>query len=143
MTTRSARRERLVRMRTIEHRVAALRLASADTELANLTQIAARLEKLRNSLGVNVGLRNGVELHAIAEMSLRLEQAHVGIEAPLDDAQARRSQFLAHRISAQRREDGASKLLAKAKNEEVVNYERRTDANRQYVKRNTFFGDVE
>lgn len=142
MTTRSQRRERLLRLRTIEHRVAALKLADADSVVANLTSIAARLEQLRHSLTVDAGVRAGADLNAMAEMSLRLERAHVGIDAPLDEAQARRSEFLSHRISAQRREDGAAKLLAKAKSDEVVNYERRTDANRQHVKRTAYFKDV-
>ena len=83
-----------------------------------------------------------MELNAMAEMTLRLESARIGMEAPLDDAQARRSEFLAHRIAAQRREDGAAKLLAKAESDEVVLYDRRTDANRQHMKRNSFFGEV-
>lgn len=142
MTPRSARRERLLRLRTIEHRVATLKLANADATIANLERIVARLEKLRNGVGVDAGDRTGMELNAMAEMTLRLESARIGMEAPLDDAWARRSEFLAHRIAAQRREDGAAKLLAKAESEEVVSYERRTDANRQHVKRNSFFGKV-
>lgn len=142
MTPQSQRRERLLRLRTIEHRVATLKLADADNIVANLTNIGARLEQLRRSLTLDAGIRAGAELKAMGEMALRLERAHVGIDAPLDEAQARRSEFLAHRISAQRREDGAAKLLAKAKSDEVVNYERRTDANRQHVKRTTYFGDV-
>lgn len=142
MSPRSERRARLLRLRTIEHRVAALKLADADSEVANLTRIAERLSNLRNSLAVNAGLCAGADLNALAEMSQRLERAHAGIEAPLDDAHLRRSEFLAHRVSAQRREDGAAKLLAKAKGEEVVNYERRTDANRVHIRRAVYFGDV-
>lgn len=142
MTPRSARRERLLRLRTIEHRIATLKLANADATVANLLRIAARLEKLRNGLGVDSGERTGMELNSIAEMTLRLESARLGMKAPLDDAHARRSEFLAHRIAAQRREDGAAKLLAKAESDEVVSYDRRTDANRQHVKRNSFFWKV-
>lgn len=142
MTPRSARRERLLRLRTIEHRVATLKLANADASVANLQRIAARLLTLRNGVGIDAGERTGMELNAMAEMTLRLESARIGLEAPFDDANARRSEFLAQRIAAQRREDGAAKLLAKAESDEVVSYERRTDANRQYLKRNSFFREV-
>ena len=142
MTPRSARRERLLRLRTIEHRVATLKLASADATVANLARITARLEKLRAGLGIDVGERAGMELNSIAEMTLRLESARIGMVAPLDDAQTRRSEFLAHRIAAQRREDGAAKLLAKAESDEVVSNDRRADANRQHLKRTSFFGKV-
>ena len=142
MTPRSARRERLLRLRTIEHRVATLKLASADATVANLARITTRLEKLRAGLGIDVGERAGMELNSIAEMTLRLESARIGMVAPLDDAQTRRSEFLAHRIAAQRREDGAAKLLAKAESDEVVSNDRRADANRQHVKRTSFFGKV-
>lgn len=142
MTPRSARRERLLRLRTIEHRVATLKLAQADSAVVALARTADRLDKLRKGLGVGSGERTGMELNSIAEMTLRLEQARLGMEAPLVDAHARRSEFLAQRIAAQRREDGAAKLLAKAESDEVVSYERRTDANRQHVKRHSFFGKV-
>lgn len=142
MTKLSARRERLLRLRTIEHRVAMLDLAGADKEVTNLARIASRLDALRKGLGVATGERSGIELMSIAEMAQRLDNAQKSMTAPMEQAQAKRAQYQANRIAAQRREDGAAKLHIKAAHEEVVSQERRTDANRQYRKRETVLGNV-
>lgn len=142
MTRLSIRRERLLRLRTIEHRVAMLDLAGADAQVTNLARIASRLDALRKGLGVATGERAGIELMSIAEMAQRLDNAQKSMTAPMEEAKARRAEFQANRIAAQRREDGAAKLHIKAASEEVVSQERRTDANRQFRKRGAILGNV-
>jgi hypothetical protein len=137
MTSTTARRARLVRLRTIEHSIAKAKLARADATLANLERIAERIASLKSGLGAGEGSTNGMALKAIAEMSIRLDAAHNGMIAPIEEAEARRAEFNALRITAQQKEDSAEKLHVKAATFEAAARDLRADANRPHRKRNT------
>ena len=47
MTARTARRKRIIRVRTVEHQMAEANLARANGELASLVELSRRLEALR------------------------------------------------------------------------------------------------
>jgi hypothetical protein len=138
MTSTTARRARLLRMRTIEHRIAKAKLARADATLANLSRIAARIAGLRDGLGAGVGGTSGMSLKAMAEMSARLDEAQIGMSAPIDEAEARRAEYSALRIAAQQKEDSAEKLHDKAAMSEAAARILRADANRPHRKRTSF-----
>lgn len=138
MTSTTARRARLLRLRTIEHRVAKAKLARADATLTNLSRIAARIAGLREGLGTAVGGTSGMGLKAIAEMSARLDAAQIGMSAPIDEAEARRAEYSALRIAAQQKEDSAEKLHDKAATSEAAARILRADANRPHRKRTSF-----
>ena len=138
MTGTTARRARLLRLRTIEHRIAKAKLARADATLVNLERIAGRIAALKNGLGAGVGGTSGMALKAMTEMSIRLDAAQIGMTAPIDEAEARRAEFNALRIAAQHKEDGAGKLHDKAATSEASMRDLRADANRPFRNRNAF-----
>jgi hypothetical protein len=135
MTSTTARRARLLRLRTIEHRIAKAKLARADAALTNLSRIAGRIAALKGGLGAGVGGTRGMDLKAMAEMSARLDAAQIGMTAPIDEAEARRAEFSALRITAQQKEDSAEKLHNKATISEATARDLRADANRPHRKR--------
>jgi hypothetical protein len=138
MTSTTARRARLLRLRTIEHRIAKAKLARADAALANLSRIARRIAALKDGLGTGLGETRGMDLRAMAEMSARLDSAQIGMTAPIDEAEARRAEFNALRIAAQHKEDSAEKLHSKAATSEAAARTLRADANRPHRKRTSF-----
>jgi hypothetical protein len=135
MTGTTARRARLLRLRAIEHRIAKAKLARADATLVNLERIAGRIAALRDGLGAGVGGTSGMNLKAMTEMSIRLDAARSGMTAPMNEAEARRAEFHALRITAQQKEDSAAKLHDKAATSEAASRDLRADANRPYRKR--------
>ncbi len=134
MTGTTARRARLLRLRTIEHRIAKAKLARADATLVNLERIAGRIAALKNGLGAGVGGTSGMALKAMTEMSIRLDAARSGMTAPMTEAEARRAEFNALRIAAQHKEDSAGKLYDKAATSEAAAHALRADANRPHRK---------
>ncbi len=137
MTSTTARRARILRLRTIEHRIAKAKLARADATLANLERIARRIATLKDGLGAGLGGTSGIGLKAMAEMSARLDAARAGMTAPINEAEARRAEFNALRIAASHKEDGAAKLHGKAAISEAAARDLRADANRPHRKRSS------
>jgi hypothetical protein len=76
-----------------------------------------------------------MDLKAMAEMSIRLDVARCGMATPMSEAEARRSEFNALRITAQQKEDSAEKLHSKAATSEAATRDLRADANRPHRKR--------
>lgn len=138
MTGTTTRRARLLRLRIIEHRIAKAKLARADAALVNLERIAGRIAALRDGLGASVGGTSGMALKAMAEMSQRLDTARSGMTAPMTEAEARRAEFNALRITAQQKEDSAAKLHDKAATAEAATRDLRADANRPHRKRTAY-----
>ncbi len=135
MNAPANRRARILRLRTIEHRIARMRLARADTALAGLQQIDARLEALGLGIGTVSGVTDGQMLSAMAEMALRLESAGRAMVAPLAEAQGQRAESVALRIRAQQKEMGAQKLHDIAAVRAEAARDLRTNANRPFIKR--------
>jgi hypothetical protein len=138
MTRTTACRARLLRLRTIEHRIAQAKLARADAALLNLERISGRIAALKNGLGAGEGRTSGMALKAMTEMATRLDAAHCGMIAPIGEAQARRAEFYALRITAQQKEESAAKLHVKAATSEAAMRTLRADANRPHRKRTAF-----
>ena len=57
MTARTARRKRIIRVRTVEHQMAEANLARANGELASLVELSKRLETLRADLAQGAPVR--------------------------------------------------------------------------------------
>ena len=55
MNARTARRKRIIRVRSVEHQMAEANLARAKGELASLVELAQRLETLRVDLAMAKG----------------------------------------------------------------------------------------
>jgi hypothetical protein len=134
----TARRARILRLRSIEHRIAQAKLARADAALLNLTRIVERIDALKNGLGTTQGGTSGMALKAMTEMAMRLDTAQSGMVTPINEAEARRTEFSLLRVAAQQKEDSAAKLHEKAATHEAAARILRADANRPYRKRPTF-----
>ncbi len=140
MSALAQRRARILRVRAIEHRIAAARLAQADAAVANLDRIASRLAALRRSLTTTSGQTSGLALSAMAEMSQRLEAATVSLVTPTDDAERARARVSGERMKARQREESAGKLHERAFREENENREVRALAATPYRKRKPLMG---
>ena len=132
MTARTARRKRIIRVRTVEHQMAEANLARANGELANLVELAKRLETLRADLAVAKGAVAGRALNTIGELAMRLDVAKENLTAPLNQASARRDQMSALAQSAMAKEESAVRLYERSRKSDESEMERRSDANRPH-----------
>jgi hypothetical protein len=114
MSRLSQRAARVVRIRSIEHRVAAVRQAAAERRIAELLGIASRLSSLRSGLRTSEGATDGQSLKAMSEMLLRLRRAEGDLARPISQAEAHHQHAFAARLAARSREDGAERLRGKA-----------------------------
>ena len=123
MTTRTARRKRIIRVRSVEHQMAEANLARANGELANLVELAKRLETLRVDLAMAKGEVAGRALNSIGELAMRLDMAKENLTAPMSHASARR---------AMAKEESAVRLYERGRKSAEQEMERRSDANRPH-----------
>ncbi|MCO7083694.1 hypothetical protein, partial [Pseudomonas aeruginosa] len=107
MNARTARRKRIIRVRTVEHQMAEADLARANGELASLVELAKRLETLRADLAVAKGAVAGRALNSIGELGMRLDVAKDNLVAPLSHASAHRDHMGALAQSAMVKEESA------------------------------------
>jgi len=110
MTARTARRKRIIRVRSVEHQLAEANLARANGELANLVELAKRLETLRVDLAMAKGAVAGRALNTIGELAMRLDLAQENLTAPLSNASARRDQMGALAQRALAKEESAASM---------------------------------
>lgn len=110
----SERATRIVRVRAIEHRVAATRQAAAERRITELLGIASRLSTLRSGLGMSEGATDGQTLNSMSEMIQRLRRAERDLARPISQAEAHHQHVFAVCLAARSREDGAERLRDKA-----------------------------
>lgn len=132
MTAPTARRKRIIRVRTVEHQMAEANLARANGELANLVELAKRLETLRVDLAMAKGAVAGGALNTIGELAMRLDMAKENLTAPLSNASARRDHMGALAQSAMVKEESAVRLYERSRKSAEAEQERRSDANRPH-----------
>ena len=135
MTARTARRKRIIRVRTVEHQMAEANLARATGELASLVELSKRLETLRADLAMAKGEVAGRALNTIGELGMRLDMAKENLAAPLVNAGIRRDEAGVLAQSAMVREESAVRLYERSRKSEVQEQERRSDANRPHRRR--------
>lgn len=132
MTSRTARRKRIIRVRSVEHQMAEANLARATTELANLVELGKRLETLRTDLAMAKGAVAGRALNTIGELGMRLDMAKENLVAPTAGASARRDQMGALAQRAMIKEESAVRLYERGRKSAEQEMERRADANRPF-----------
>ena len=132
MTSRTARRKRIIRVRGVEHQMAEANLARATNELANLVELSKRLETLRSDLAMAKGSVAGRSLYTIGELGLRLDLAKENLAAPMSHASARRDQMGALAQRAMAKEESAVRLYESSRKSAEQESERRADANRPF-----------
>ena len=135
MNARTARRKRIIRVRTVEHQMAEANLARATGELASLVELSKRLETLRADLAMAKGEVAGRALNTIGELGMRLDMAKENLVAPLVNASSRRDQAGVMAQSAMVKEESAVRLYERSRLSDAREQERRTDANRPHRRR--------
>ena len=132
MTARTARRKRIIRVRTVEHQMAEANLARANGELASLVELARRLETLRVDLAMAKGAVAGGALNTIGELAMRLDIAQENLTPPLVNASSRRDHAGVLAQSAMAKEESAVRLYERSRKSAEAEAERRRDANRPH-----------
>lgn len=130
MSKLSTRRARIVRVRAIEHRLAAIRQTTAEQRIADLLGIASRLDGLRAGLMPHSGRSSGASLQAMSELHGRLGQAENALQQPISQAEVRHDQARAARLLARMQEEGAERLRERAAAREQQESTALDDANR-------------
>ena len=136
MTARTARRKRIIRVRTVEHQMAEANLARANGELASLVELSRRLEALRADLAGARGVVAGRALNTVGELGMRLDMAKENLATPLVNASARRDEMGVLAQSALMKEESAVRLYERSRKSAEVEMERRADANRPHRRPN-------
>jgi hypothetical protein len=135
MNARTARRKRIIRVRTVEHQMAEANLARATGELASLVELSKRLETLRADLAMAKGVVAGRALNSMGELAMRLDMAKENLAAPLAGASARRDQMGELAQHAMIKEESAVRLYERSRKSAEAEMERRSDANRPHRRR--------
>ncbi len=128
MSTTAARRARLLRLRTIEHRVAAVRMAAADAAHAAVVNISDRVATLRDGIIVPAGGYRGHDLQSLSELATRLDRARAGLQPSLASAREVRDARDAERIAARVAEERTSRVHDTATRREAADRELRAAA---------------
>lgn len=132
MNAATARRKRIIRVRSVEHQMAEAKLARATGELANLVELSQRLEALRADLAVAKGVITGRAMNSVGELAMRLDVAKESLIAPMQNAANRRDQAGKVAQLAHMKEESAQRLYDRSRKAEEVEAERRRDANRPH-----------
>jgi hypothetical protein len=130
--TLSKRRARILRVRVIEHRVAAARQSAAEQRVTELLGVARRLDDLRASLSPTEGATTGAMLQSKNELRSRLGRAETELQNPIRRAEDDHQQASSSRLLARAREEGAERLRNKAASAEDHLMATRLDANRPF-----------
>jgi hypothetical protein len=130
MSAAAQRRARLLRLRTIEHRSAAIRLAAADAARDAVANVSDRVARLLGGISVGEGQFRGHDLQSLAELSDRLGRAQAGLAESLGRAEAVRDMRQAERIAAHVAEERTGRVHADASRREAVERDLRAAAAR-------------
>jgi hypothetical protein len=120
----------LLRLRTIEHRVAAVRLVAADSAHAAVANVSDRVQQLRDGISVPTGEVSGRDLQSLTELCERLDNARIGLRKSLDDARQIRDARDAERIAAHVAEERTGRVHADASRREAIERDLRLAASR-------------
>ena len=122
------RRERIARVRRVEHVLASGAAAAADAQLQTLETSAARVLELRLSLTTGVGSLTSQTLAARGELAHRLDLARFGLADAIAGARATAAAKAAERIEARIAQESAERLAERAVKQADILVERRQSA---------------
>jgi hypothetical protein len=123
------RRERIARVRRVQHAQAAAHATAAELHLASLEHSEGRLTELRASLSSETGLFAAETLASRAELALRLDEARFGLIPTIHGARATAELREAERMAARREQESADRLVERAATLAARLAERRASAN--------------
>ena len=121
-------RERIVRVRRIQHDLAALAAAKASGHVQMLETNRSRLQLMREGLAAAPGLTSGAALSGRGELAMRLENARDGLVRTIDGARAAAALREKARLGARRDQESAEKLERKAMSAAARAEDRRNSA---------------
>ena len=130
MSFNNHRRLRLLRLRAIEHQLAATRTAHAQAEVMAMTDIGQRLDRLRDGIRIGTGPINGRELQSRSELSIRLHSAETGLARSLATAAQAFELRDCERIAARVRENRTDHVLTNAARRDEAQRTLREEASR-------------
>jgi hypothetical protein len=142
MTDRAARRARILKIRTVERRMAEIELARSSRELQYIAGLEHRIVALRAAACGAPGIHQGTALRAMCEMTGRLDVAYVATAATLATAKTQNIRKTNSFVSAKQRETGAEKLAHAARDEAALVRERRDNACRVLRTTNNHEGEA-
>ncbi|WP_076071926.1 hypothetical protein [Sphingomonas montana] len=104
------RRERIVRVRRVQHLQVAAAAAQAEGRALQLETTSDRLRDLRGSLAATPGVTFGAALANVNELGARLEKVRDGLTDAIVGARATAAEQAALRLAARIREESAVRL---------------------------------
>lgn len=107
-------RARIVRVRRVQHDLAAAAAAKATAQLRALEQSEERLKQLRHGLGASEGQLFGSALASVGELAMRLDKAREGLGRTIDGARVQVAAREGVRLAARRDQESAEKLEERA-----------------------------
>lgn len=119
------RRERIVRVRRVQHLQAQAVVTQAESRLATLESNSERLHMLRESLAIEPGVQSGATFANAAEMAMRLDGARAGLTDAIVGAKAAVDKYAALRLEARIRQESAERLGEQAARALATYLERR------------------
>lgn len=122
------RRERIARVRRVEHVLASGAAAAAEAQLASLEASAERVLSLRLMLTTGVGSISSETLASQGELAHRLDVARFGLADAIANARTTAEARAAERVAARIRQESAEKLKDRAVSAAEALAERRAAA---------------
>lgn len=110
MTNVIRQRQRIVRVRRIQHNLAASAAAEAAGHVQMLEINRERLARMRSELRPGEGLTSGAALARMGELAMRLDSARQGLGRTIDSARSVAALRETARLSARRGQESAEKL---------------------------------
>src|SRR5437868_4031124 len=110
MSTTLRQRQRIVRVRRIQHGQAASAAASAAGRVRSLELSRERLLQMRAELIPVEGPSSGQALAQMGELAMRLDSARLGLGPTIDSARSAATMREAERLAARRDQESAEKL---------------------------------
>jgi flagellar biosynthesis chaperone FliJ len=109
------RRQRVLRVRHVQHAMAVAETARARDEVAGIAHNIERLSRVRAELFGGEGLATGASLAAMQELATRLEQAGRQLDGALYDAKRKVETKEGLTLAANREKEIASRLKDRAR----------------------------
>lgn len=109
------RRQRVLRVRHVQHAMAVAETARARDEADGLARNIVRLQKVRGELFETEGAANGASLAAMQELATRLEQAGRQLDGALYDARRKVEVQEGMTLAANREKEIATRLKDRAR----------------------------
>ncbi len=112
-----SRRQRVLRVRHVQHAMAVAETARARDEAEGIAHNVERLRRVRSDLFDSQGMANGASFAAMQELASRLEQAGRQLDGALYDARRKVEAKEGLTLAANREKEIASRLKERARAE--------------------------